>query len=109
VLQTSGNTLQQVEKFKYLGVVLTSDGRRSKEFDTWIGKANAVLSELYRSVFTRREFSNTAKLCRDAISSLHERDWTSHVMYMFCIFHSCAFVCKFFRSNVQYFRLCVLL
>jgi len=27
--QVSGNTLQQVEKFKYLGVVFTSDERRS--------------------------------------------------------------------------------
>jgi len=27
--QVSGNTLQQVEKFKYLAVVFTSDGRRS--------------------------------------------------------------------------------
>jgi len=43
--QVSGNTLQQVEKFKYLGVVFTSDGRRSEEIDTRIGKANAVLRE----------------------------------------------------------------
>ena len=32
--QVSGNTLQQVEKFKYLGVVFTSDGRRSPRM--WI-------------------------------------------------------------------------
>jgi len=31
--------------------------------------------------------------CRDAISSLHESDGTSHVMCMFCIFHARAFVC----------------
>jgi len=41
----SGNTLQQMEKFKYLGVVFTSDGRWSEEIDTRIGKANAVLRE----------------------------------------------------------------
>jgi len=45
---------QQVEKFKYLGVVFTSDGRRCEEIDTRIGKANAVLRELYRSVATKR-------------------------------------------------------
>ena len=30
--------------------------------DTRIGKADAVLCELYRSVATKRELSNTAKL-----------------------------------------------
>jgi len=32
------------------------------EVDTRIGEANAVLLELYRSVVTKREASNTAKL-----------------------------------------------
>jgi len=31
MLQLSGNTLQQVEKFKYLGVVFTNDGRRNEQ------------------------------------------------------------------------------
>ena len=48
-LQVSGNTLQQVEKFKCLGVVFTIDGRRNEEIDTRIGEANAVLLELCRS------------------------------------------------------------
>jgi len=29
-----------VDKFKYLGVVFTSDGKRNKVIDTRIGKAN---------------------------------------------------------------------
>jgi len=33
--------LQQVEKFKFIGVVFTSETRWSKEIDTRIGKANA--------------------------------------------------------------------
>jgi len=33
-LQVSGNTLQQEEAFKYLGVVFTSDGNRNKGIDT---------------------------------------------------------------------------
>jgi len=57
--QVSGSTLQQVEKFKYLGVIFTSDGR---QIDTGIGEANVVLRELYRSVVTKRELTNTAKL-----------------------------------------------
>ena len=57
-----GNTLLQVETFECLRVVLTSDGSRNKEIDTRIGKANAVLRELYCSVVGKRELSQTAKL-----------------------------------------------
>ena len=39
-----------------------SAGRRNKDTDTRIGTANAVLCKLYRSVITKRELSNTAKL-----------------------------------------------
>jgi len=56
------NTLQQVEKFKYIGLVLTSDGRWSEQAKRWIAKASAVLHELYHSVVTKREVSSTAKL-----------------------------------------------
>ena len=61
-LQVSGNTLQQVETFKYLGVVFTSDESRKKEIDTRIGKANVVLRELYCSVVAKRELSKNGKL-----------------------------------------------
>ena len=54
--------MQQVAKFNYLGMLFTSDGRWSEEIDTRIGKANAALRELYRSVVTKRELSNTEKL-----------------------------------------------
>ena len=56
------NTLQQVDKSKYIGAVFTSDGRWSEEAHGWIAKANAVLHELYRSVVTKRELPNTANL-----------------------------------------------
>jgi len=46
---------QKVEKFKYIGVVFTSDGRRNKEIDTQIGKTNTVLREVYLSVVIKRE------------------------------------------------------
>jgi len=61
-LQVSDNTRQQVEKFKYFRVLHTSEGRRNREIDTRIVKASAVLRELYRSVVTKQELSNTAKL-----------------------------------------------
>jgi len=62
ILQVSWNTLQQVETFKYFRVVLASDRSRNKEIDTRIGKANAVLRELYCSVVAKWELSKTAKL-----------------------------------------------
>jgi len=56
------NALQQVEKSKYIDVVFTIDGRWSEEVNGWIAKVNGVLHELYRSVVTKRELSNTANL-----------------------------------------------
>ena len=35
--------LKQVEKFRYLEVAFTSDGRQDEELDTRIGKASAVM------------------------------------------------------------------
>jgi len=61
-LQVSDNTLQQVEKFQHLALVFTSDKRRNREIDTRIGKANAILRELYRSVVTKWEHLNIVKL-----------------------------------------------
>ena len=42
VLQVNEATLKQVEKFKYLGIAFTSDGRQDEELDTQIGKASVV-------------------------------------------------------------------
>jgi len=39
-------------------VVFTSDRRRNEEIDTRIGKVNAVLRELCRSVVTKQVLSN---------------------------------------------------
>jgi len=54
-LQVSGNTLQQVETLKFLGMVFTSDESRNKGIDTRIGTANAVPRELCCSVVTKRK------------------------------------------------------
>jgi len=62
MLQVSGNTLQQVEKFRHLGVLFASDERWREVINTRIVKANAVLRELHRAVVTKRELSNTTKL-----------------------------------------------
>ena len=62
VLQVNGATLKQVEKFKYLGIAFTSDGRQDEELDTRIGKASAVMRALRYSVVMKRELSKKAKL-----------------------------------------------
>ena len=56
-LQVNGATLKQVEKFKYLWVAFTSDGRQDQELDTQIGKARAVLRALHYSVVMKRELN----------------------------------------------------
>ena len=60
--RASAPTLKQVEKFKYLGVAFTSDGRQDEELDNRIGKASAVMRALNHSVVLKRELSKKAKL-----------------------------------------------
>ena len=51
-----------MEKFKYFGVTFSSDGRRDNELDTCIGKASAVMCQLYQSVVLKQELRTKAKL-----------------------------------------------
>ena len=60
-LQVNGATLKQVEKFRYLGVAFTSDGRQDEELDTRIGKASAIMRALHYSVVLKRQLSKKAK------------------------------------------------
>ncbi|KAK3573019.1 hypothetical protein QTP86_012244 [Hemibagrus guttatus] len=61
-LQIGGEVLPQVEEFKYLGVLFTSEGRMDREIDRWIGAAAAVMRSMYRSVVVKKELSRKAKL-----------------------------------------------
>ena len=56
-LRVGGELLPQVEEFKYLGVLFTSEGRMEREIDRWIGAAAAVMRLLYRSVVVKKELS----------------------------------------------------
>ena len=60
--QLNPATLKQVQKFKYLGVAFTSDGRQDEELDTQIGKASAVMQALHYLVVMKQELSKKAKL-----------------------------------------------
>ncbi|XDV39599.1 hypothetical protein PO909_008816 [Leuciscus waleckii] len=62
LLQVGGEFLPQVEEFKYLGVLFTSEGRMEREIDRQIGAASAVMRSLYRSVVVKKELSRKAKL-----------------------------------------------
>ncbi|KAK3530905.1 hypothetical protein QTP70_005451 [Hemibagrus guttatus] len=61
-LQVGGEVLPQVEEFKYLWVLFTSEGRMDREIDRWIGAAAAVIRSMYRSVVVKKELSQKAKL-----------------------------------------------
>ena len=61
VLQVSGVTLKQVEKFNYLRVSFKSDGSQDEELDTRIGKASLVIRALHYSVVMKRELSKKGK------------------------------------------------
>ncbi|KAI3351207.1 hypothetical protein L3Q82_005760 [Scortum barcoo] len=58
-----GEVLPQVEEFKYLGVLFTSEGKIEREIDRRIGAASAVmLRSVYRTVVVKKELSRKAKL-----------------------------------------------
>ena len=61
-LHVSGSPLTEVEKFKYLGVTFTSDGKWDTELTSRIGAAAGVMRQLYGTVVTKRELSNKTKL-----------------------------------------------
>ena len=62
VLHVSGAQLRQVQEFKYLGIVFTSDGRQEREIDHRINQASAVARELGRMVVSNVKLSREAKL-----------------------------------------------
>ncbi|KAK3516276.1 hypothetical protein QTP70_008643 [Hemibagrus guttatus] len=60
-LQVGGEVLPQVEEFKYLGVLFTSEGRMDREIDRRVGAAAAVMRSMYWSVVVKKELSRKAK------------------------------------------------
>ncbi|KAK3516227.1 hypothetical protein QTP70_006372 [Hemibagrus guttatus] len=61
-LQVGGEFLAQVEEFKYLWVLFSSEGRMDCEIDRRIGAAAAVMQSMYQSVVVKKELSRKAKL-----------------------------------------------
>ncbi|KAI3351636.1 hypothetical protein L3Q82_020472 [Scortum barcoo] len=71
-LQVGGEVLPQVEEFKYLGVLFTSEGKIEREIDRRIGAASAVMRSVYRTVVVKKELSRKAKL------SIYRSIYASH-------------------------------
>ena len=71
-LQIDGVPLKQSEKFKYLGVSVTSDGRQNSELDIRIGKASAVMRQLHRSVVPKRELCTFRSVYAPILTYGHE-------------------------------------
>ncbi|KAK0156391.1 putative uncharacterized transposon-derived protein F52C9.6 [Merluccius polli] len=61
-LRVGDEILPQVEEFKYLGVMFTSEGRMEWKIDRRIGAVSAVMRTLHGSVVVKRELSRKAKL-----------------------------------------------
>ncbi|KAK0138802.1 putative RNA-directed DNA polymerase from transposon X-element [Merluccius polli] len=61
-LRVGDEILPQVEEFKYLGVLFTSEGRMEWEIDRRISAASAAMRTLHGSVVVKRELSQKAKL-----------------------------------------------
>ena len=89
--QTNGVTLQQTEKFKYLGVTFSSDGRKDDELDTRIGKTSAIMRQFYRSVVLKRE------LCTKAMLLVFRAVFVSILTYG----HDCWVMTERVKSRVQ--------
>ncbi|KAK3519761.1 hypothetical protein QTP70_003904 [Hemibagrus guttatus] len=61
-LQVGGEFLPQVEEFKYLRVLFTSEGRMECEIDRRISAAAAVMRSMYQSVVVKKELSQKVQL-----------------------------------------------
>ena len=54
--------IDQVEEIKYLGVIVSSDGRMEKEVEARIGSATRVIGGMNETVLKRKELSRSTKL-----------------------------------------------
>lgn len=54
-LWVRGQSLPQVEEFKYLGVLITIKGKTECEINRWTGAVTAVMQLMYQSVMVNAE------------------------------------------------------
>ena len=87
LLQLNGVTQKQVNKFKYLGVAFTSDGRENKELGIPIGKTIAIMKALQYSVVTKRFSSRETKIVKnEAKLSIFKTVFVpSYLLYLYMV------------------------
>ncbi|TWW59137.1 hypothetical protein D4764_06G0006670 [Takifugu flavidus] len=73
LLRVKEEILPQVEEFKYLGVLFTSEGRMEQEVDRRIGAASAVMQTLHRSVVVKRLTCRSSFLPSPMVMSFGDR------------------------------------
>ncbi|KAI3362441.1 hypothetical protein L3Q82_012244 [Scortum barcoo] len=66
-LRVGGEVLPQVEEFKYLGVLFTSEGKIEREIDRRIGAASAVMRSVYRTVVVKKRAESKGEAARLSI------------------------------------------
>ena len=62
LLRVGNESLPQVKEFKYLRVLITSQGMMGREIDQRVEAVGSVLHALHHIVVTKRELSKKAKL-----------------------------------------------
>ena len=61
-VRVGDQAIEQVDEMKYLGVMLSSDGRMQKEMEARIGSATRMIGGMSEAVLRRRELSKGTKL-----------------------------------------------
>ena len=61
-VRVGDQAVEQVDEMKYLGVMLSSDGRMQKEMEARIGSATRMIGGMSEAVLRRRELSKCTKL-----------------------------------------------
>ena len=62
LLRVGNESVAQVKKFNYLGVLFASEGTMAREIGWRIGAAGAQSRSIYRSIVTKSELSHKTKL-----------------------------------------------
>ncbi|TWW63622.1 hypothetical protein D4764_03G0006300 [Takifugu flavidus] len=73
LLRVKEEILPQVEEFKYLGVLFTSEGRMEREIDRRISAASTVMRTLHRSVVVNRFTGRSSFLPSPMVMSFGDR------------------------------------
>ena len=61
-VETGEEVIDQVDEMKYLGVIISSDGRMEKDVEARFGSATRAIGGMNETVLKRKELSRSTKL-----------------------------------------------